>query len=92
MIYIVVIATGLLVWHATRASQAHAGIQTRRAQIRGLWRDVFTFVVRGFVMLFLFIIVMVVALKHLSGGESAGPGAVSPTEPVAGEAREPDSG
>jgi hypothetical protein len=65
VIFVVAIATALLVWHATRASQAHAGIQTRRAQIRGLWRDVFTFIVRGFVMLFLFIIVMVAALKHL---------------------------
>jgi drug/metabolite transporter (DMT)-like permease len=65
VIFVVAIATALLVWHATRASQARAGIQSRRAQIRGLWKDVWTFAFRGIFMLFLFIIVMVVALKHL---------------------------
>ena len=68
MVIIVAIAAGLLVWHATRASQAHQAIQSRRAQIRSLWQDVWTFLVRGIAMLFLFVIVMIVALKKLLPG------------------------
>jgi hypothetical protein len=64
VVILVAIAVGFLVWHATRASQARQAIQSRRAQIRGLWQDVWTFALRGIVMLILFIIVMVVALKH----------------------------
>jgi uncharacterized iron-regulated membrane protein len=60
---IVAIVAGLLVWHATRASQARLGVRSRRTQIRSLWRDVRTFAFRGVLLLVLFIIVMVVALK-----------------------------
>lgn len=51
-------------WHFTRASQARAAIRTRRTQIRGLWGDVRTFLLRGILVLAGFIIVMIVALKH----------------------------
>jgi hypothetical protein len=61
---LVAIIAGLLVWHFTRASQARAAIRTRRTQIRGLWGDIRTFVLRGILVLFGFIIVMIVALKH----------------------------
>jgi hypothetical protein len=60
---IVAILAGLLVWHATRASQARLAVRSRRAQIRGLWREIRTFAARGAVVLILFIIVMVVALR-----------------------------
>jgi hypothetical protein len=60
---IVAILAGLLVWHATRASQARLAVRSRRTQIRGLWREVRTFAVRGIVVLILFILVMVVALR-----------------------------
>jgi len=60
---IVAIVAGLLVWHATRASQARQAIRSRRSQIRGLWRETRTFGLRGIVLLILFIIVMAVALR-----------------------------
>ena len=59
------LVTGLLVWHFTRASQAHGAIRSRRAQIRGLWREIRTFVLRGILVLIAFVIVMYVALKHI---------------------------
>jgi hypothetical protein len=61
---LVAIIAGLLVWHFTRASQARQAIRTRRTQIRGLWGDVRTFLLRGILVLAGFIIVMIVALKH----------------------------
>jgi uncharacterized iron-regulated membrane protein len=63
LVIIVAIVAGLLVWHATRASQARLGVRSRRSQIRSLWRDVRTFAFRGALLLVLFIIVMAVALK-----------------------------
>jgi len=60
---IVAIVTGLLVWHATRASQARLAIRSRRAQIRGLWRETRGFGLRGIALLILFVVVMVVALR-----------------------------
>ena len=63
MAIIVAIAAGLLVWHATRANQARLGIRSRHGQIRAMRRDVRTFALRGIVVLILFIIVIVVALK-----------------------------
>jgi hypothetical protein len=65
VVFVVAIVFGLLVWHATRASQAHQAIQSRRAQIRGLWQDVRTFTLRGIAVLIVFIIVMVAVLRHL---------------------------
>jgi hypothetical protein len=60
---IVAIVAGLLVWHATRASQARLAIRSRRTQIRSLWREIRTFAFRGLVLLILFVIVMVIALR-----------------------------
>ena len=60
---IVAIVAGLLVWHATRASQARLAIRSRRAQIRTLWGEVRGFGLRGILLLALFVVVMVVALR-----------------------------
>jgi hypothetical protein len=61
---LVAIVAGLLVWHFTRANQARLGIRTRRGQIRTMSREIQKFVFRGFLVLILFVIVMVVALKY----------------------------
>jgi len=60
---LLMIAVGLLVWHATRANQARLGIRSRRAQIKGMWGEVRTFGMRGIVVLVVFIFLLVVALK-----------------------------
>jgi hypothetical protein len=60
---IVAIVAGLLVWHATRASQARLAIRSRRAQIRSLWREIRAFAFRGLLLLVLFAVVMVIALR-----------------------------
>ena len=64
MAIVIAIAVGLLVWHATRANQARLGIRSRRGQIKGMRREIRTFVLRGIVVLILLILVMDVALKH----------------------------
>ena len=61
---LIAIAAGLLVWHATRANQARLGIRSRRGQIRGMRGEIRTFALRGVVLLIVFILLMVVALKH----------------------------
>jgi hypothetical protein len=61
---VVAIVAGLLVWHFTRANQARLGIRSRRGQIRAMAREIQTFALRGLLVLILFIIVMVVALKY----------------------------
>lgn len=61
---LIAIAAGLLVWHATRANQARLGIRSRRGQIRNMWSEIRTFVLRGIVVLIVFILLMAVALKH----------------------------
>jgi hypothetical protein len=61
---LIAIASGLLVWHATRANQARLGIRSRRGQIRNMWSEIRTFVLRGIVVLIVFILLLVVALKH----------------------------
>jgi len=66
MTVIIAIAVGLLVWHATRANQARLGIRTRRGQIKSMWREIRAFVLRGIVLLIVLIILLFVALKHLS--------------------------
>ena len=64
MAIVIAIAVGLLVWHATRANQARLGIRSRRGQIRGMWREIRTFELRGIVVLMVFILLIVVALNH----------------------------
>lgn len=64
MVILVAIGVGLLVWHATRANQARLGIRSRRGQIRGMWSEIRTFAVRGIIVLIVFIVIIVVALKH----------------------------
>jgi hypothetical protein len=61
---IIAIAVGLIVWHATRANQARLGIRTRRGQIKSMWREIRTFVLRGIVLLIVLIILVVFALRH----------------------------
>lgn len=64
MAIILAIAAGLLVWHATRANQARLGIRSRRTQIRTMSREIRMFAVRGIVVLIVFVILLVVALRH----------------------------
>jgi hypothetical protein len=61
---LIAVAAGLLVWHATRANQARLGIRSRRGQIRTMWGEIRTFALRGIVVLIVFILLIVVALKH----------------------------
>ena len=63
MTILIAIAVGLLVWHATRANQARLGIRTRRGQIKNMLREIRTFALRGFVLLVVLILLVVVALK-----------------------------
>jgi hypothetical protein len=63
LVVLLAIVAGLLVWHATRANQARLGIRSRRAQIRGMWREVRTFALRGVVVLIVLILLIAVALK-----------------------------
>ena len=64
MVILVAIVAGLLVWHATRANQARLGIRSRRGQIKGMWREIRTFVLRGAVVLIVLVLLLVVAVKH----------------------------
>jgi hypothetical protein len=61
---IIAIAAGFLVWHATRANQARLGIRSRRSQIRTMGREVRKFSLRGVIVLIVFTLLLVVALKH----------------------------
>lgn len=63
MTFLIAIAAGLLVWHATRANQARLGIRTRRGQIKNLWRDTRMFALRGIVVLIVLILLVFVAVK-----------------------------
>ena len=65
MTLLIAIAVGLLVWHATRANQARLGIRTRRGQIKNMAREIRTFALRGIVLLFVLVLLVFVALKHL---------------------------
>jgi hypothetical protein len=60
----VAIVVGVLVWHGTRANQARLGIRSRRGQIKTMWREIRTFVLRGIVVLIVLILLLLVALKH----------------------------
>jgi hypothetical protein len=64
LVILIAIAAGLLVWHATRANQARLGIRSRRGQIRSMRSEIQTFVLRGIVVLIVFILLVVVALKR----------------------------
>ena len=63
MAFLVAIGVGLLVWHATRANQARLGIKSRRGQIRTMGGEIRKFVVRGTVVLVIFILLLIVWLK-----------------------------
>lgn len=58
------IAAGLLVWHFTRANQARLGVRSRRGQIKNLWREIRKFALRGVVVLIVFVLLLLVALRH----------------------------
>jgi hypothetical protein len=61
---LIAIAAGLLVWHGTRANQARLGIRSRRGQIKGMWGEIRKFALRGVVVLIVFILLVIVAVKH----------------------------
>jgi hypothetical protein len=61
---LIAIAAGLLVWHGTRANQARLGIRSRRGQIKGMWGEIRKFALRGIVVLIVFILLVIVAVKH----------------------------
>jgi hypothetical protein len=58
------IVAGFVVWHATRANQARLGIRSRHGQIKGMRREIRTFVLRGIVVLIVLILLAEVALRH----------------------------
>jgi hypothetical protein len=64
LVILVAIVTGLLVWHATRANQARLGIRSRRGQIKTMASEIRTFALRGIVVLFVLIFLLVLASKH----------------------------
>jgi hypothetical protein len=64
LVILVAIVVGVLVWHGTRANQARLGIRSRRGQIKTMWREIRTFVLRGIVVLIVLILLLLVALKH----------------------------
>jgi len=55
---------GLLVWHFTRANQARLGVRARRTQIKNLWREIRKFALRGSVVLIVFVLLLLVAVRH----------------------------
>jgi hypothetical protein len=61
---VIAIVAGYLVWHFTRANQARLGIRSRRGQIKGMWREIRTFALRGIVVLIVFVLLLYVALRH----------------------------
>jgi hypothetical protein len=64
LVILIAIVAGLLVWHATRANQARLGIRSRKGQIKGMWREIRTFALRGIVVLFVLVLLLVVAVQH----------------------------
>ena len=64
MIIIVAIVAGYLVWHATRANQARLGIRSRKGQIKGMRTEIRKFVVRGSVVLIVFVLLLYAALRY----------------------------
>jgi hypothetical protein len=64
LVLVVAIAVGLVVWHATRANQARLGIRSRKGQIKGMRREIRRFVLRGAVVLIVFIILVIAVVRH----------------------------
>jgi hypothetical protein len=64
LVILIAIAAGLVAWHATRANQARLGIRSRRGQIKGMWREIRTFALRGAALLIVFILLLIVALRY----------------------------
>lgn len=64
MVFVVAIAVGLVVWHGTRANQARLGIRSRKGQIKGMRREIRKFVLRGAVVLIVFIILVIAVVRH----------------------------
>jgi len=64
LIFIVAIVAGFLVWHATRANQARLGIRSRKGQIKGMRTEIRKFVVRGSVVLIVFVLLLYAALRY----------------------------
>ena len=64
MVVLIAIGTGLLVWHFTRANQARLGIRSRRGQIKTMSNEIRTFALRGIVVFFVLIFLLVLAAKH----------------------------
>ena len=64
MAILLAIVAGFVVWHATRANQARLGIRSRHGQIKGMRREIRTFVLRGIVVLIVLILLAEVALRH----------------------------
>jgi hypothetical protein len=64
LVLIVAIAVGLVVWHGTRANQARLGIRSRKGQIKGMRREIRKFVLRGAVVLIVFIILVIAVVRH----------------------------
>lgn len=61
---LIAVVAGLLVWHATRANQARLGIRSRRGQIKGMWREIRRFALRGVLVLIVFLLLLGIALRH----------------------------
>ena len=55
---------GWWVRHATRANQARLGIRSRKGQIKGMRREIRKFVLRGTIVLVVFIILVIAVVKH----------------------------
>ena len=64
LVILVAVVASYLVWHATRANQARLGIRSRRGQIKGMAREIRTFVLRGIVVLVVLVLLLVVYVKH----------------------------
>ncbi len=64
LLILVAIGAGLLAWHGTRVNQARLGIRSRRGQIKNMSREIRTFLLRGIVVLIVFILVLRIALMY----------------------------
>jgi hypothetical protein len=64
LVILIAVVASYLVWHATRANQARLGIRSRRGQIRGMAREIRTFVIRGIVVLVVLILLLAIYLRQ----------------------------
>lgn len=64
MAIVIAVVAGYLVWHFTRANQARLGIRSRRGQIKAMSREIRTFALRGILVLIVFILLMIIALRY----------------------------